>query len=134
MSGASAGAAAAAAAAAEQRRRQEEEEEQQMTGYSPHALGGEWEFKILRSVNGAFRKPDLFRQALEEESHAGWTLVEKFDNARIRLKRPVSAKQNDASLQIDAYRTYFGRTEGEHTALVLTWIFGGIIFALLLVI
>src|SRR5687768_5930724 len=117
MSGAAAGAAAAAAAAAEQRRR--EEEEQEMSSYSPQDLAGDWEFKILRSMSGAFGKPDLFRQALEEESRAGWTLVEKFDNARIRLKRPVSAKQNDTGPQVDPYRTYFGRSERQHTALVL---------------
>src|SRR5688500_5802234 len=100
MSGAAAGA-TAAAAAAEQRRR--EEEEQEMTPYSPHDLSDDWEFKIFRSMNGAFGKPEMLQQALEEERRCGWVLVEKFDNGRIRLKRPLSAKQRDALTEFDPY-------------------------------
>lgn len=62
-----------------------------MTGYTGTDLSEGWEFKILRSATGAFRKPNLLRQILDEESRAGWVLVEKFDSQRIRLKRPVCA-------------------------------------------
>ena len=76
----SAGAAAARAAA-------ERNEEEEMTRYTPKDIAENWEFKILRSATGAFRDPDVLRTALDAEQRAGWTLVEKFDDARVRLKR-----------------------------------------------
>src|SRR5262249_47007976 len=82
-------AAGAAAAAAAELRRQEEEE---MTPYSDKDLAEGWEFKIVTASMGAFRKPDQFRAILEEEKKGGWVLVEKFDDCRIRLKRPAGAK------------------------------------------
>jgi hypothetical protein len=90
---------AAAAAAAEARRRQEEEEE--MTRYTDADLQGEWEFKLVRSNTGAFRSPEVLRQVCVEEARAGWTLLEKFDNQRLRFKRPVSARAGDAGLGFD---------------------------------
>ena len=82
--GGAAGAAAAAAAAELQRR-----EEEEMTPYNTKDLDEGWEFKILRSNFAAFRNPEKLRAILEEEKRGGWTLVEKFDDQRIRLKRPV---------------------------------------------
>jgi hypothetical protein len=73
------------------------------------------------------------REALEEEARAGWVLVEKFDNARLRLNRPASARQRDAGLDFDPYRTYYGRSEGQYTLLILAWVFGGIFAAMLLI-
>ena len=106
-SGAAAGAAAAGAAAqAEQLRRQQEEEEE-MTPYSQNDLAEDWEFKILRSQYGLFGYPERLKEILAEESQAGWVLVEKFDNQRIRLKRPAEAKRNDHLLDFDPYRTRF---------------------------
>src|SRR5947208_77783 len=96
-------AAGAAAAAAVARRRREEEES--MTGYTHADLAEGWEFKILRSATGAFRSADGLRKAVEEERRAGWVLLEKFDNGRVRFKRPVSARSGDAALSIDPYRT-----------------------------
>jgi hypothetical protein len=111
----SAGAAAAAAAEAE-RRRQEEEE---MTKYSDADLQGEWEFKIVRSNTAAFRKPDVFRQVCAEEARAGWTLVEKFDNQRLRFKRPISARSGDAGLDFDPYRSQYGVSAGALVAVIV---------------
>ena len=65
----------------------------------------EWEYKILVSPSGSFKKQDVFQQALQEEASAGWTLMEKFDNKRLRLKRPVSARDRDSSLDFNPYRT-----------------------------
>ncbi|MBX3359441.1 MAG: hypothetical protein KF745_13560 [Phycisphaeraceae bacterium] len=117
----SAGASAAAAGAAAARRRAEQQEEERMTGYSDADLGeagtggtggaGGWEFKILRSATGAFRKPEVLRRALEEEAKAGWVLLEKFDSQRIRLKRPAAARSGDSALGFDPYRTDFGVAE-----------------------
>jgi hypothetical protein len=103
------GGAAAAAAAAQRRREQQEEEE--MTGYTPEELASGSEFKILRSATSAFKRPEFLRQVLEEEKNAGWTLVEKFDNSRIRLKRPASARTSGNSTTFDPYRSYVGMSE-----------------------
>ena len=114
--GASAGAAAAAAAA--EMMRQEEEE---MTGYTGKELSEDWEFKILRSNMGAFRKPEKLRAALDEEKRGGWTLVEKFDNNRIRLKRPAGTKvvEGDFSDGYDPYRSQLGASEAKVVLIVL---------------
>jgi hypothetical protein len=104
---AAAGAGAASAAAAAERRRQMEEEEE-MTGYRADELAQDYEFKILRSTMGAFKRPERLQQVLEEEARAGWVLVEKFDDSRLRLKRPTAARERDGKLGIDAYRTYIG--------------------------
>jgi len=109
-------AAAAAAAAAARARRQEEEE---MTTYTNEELAQGFEFKILRANTNAFRKPEVLRRALEEEGRAGWTLVEKFDDARLRFKRPASTKQNDSDLTIDPYRSVYGISQGALVALIL---------------
>jgi hypothetical protein len=126
MSAAASGGAAAAAAA--ERKRKLEEEEQEMTDYEPHELREGWEFKIIRSMTGAFKHPEKMREILDEEARAGWVLVEKFDNGRLRLKRPASARQKDQLLGTDPYRTFVGYTEGQYTGIVLAWIFGAIIF------
>ena len=98
----------AAAAAAAARRRREREEEEHMTPYTPQDLAENWEFKILRSATGAFKDPAVMQRYLAEEAQAGWTLVEKFDNSRIRLKRPAAARQQDAQCTFDPYRTRVG--------------------------
>ncbi len=115
----SVGAAGAAAAAAAQRQREAEEEE--LMGYSERDLADGWEFKILRSSIAAFGDREKLRTALEEESRAGWVLVEKFDNARIRLKRPASARQFDDKLdpEIDPYRTEYGPGPGAVVAVIV---------------
>ena len=79
-----------------------------MTAYTNEDLVQGFEFKILRANTNAFRKPEVLRRVLEEEARAGWTLVEKFDNSRVRLKRPASARASDGSAGIDAYRSHVG--------------------------
>src|SRR5450755_1844860 len=118
------GGAAAAAAAAEARRRQEEEE---MTSYSENDLSEGWEFKILRSNMNAFRKPENLKMYLEEEGRAGWILVEKFDDNRLRLKRPASARRGDAALNFDPYRTQVGLSDTRMVLLILGIVFGVIV-------
>lgn len=82
-----------------------------MTSYQSQDLSGDWEFKILRSSTGAFGRPGKLHKVLDQEARAGWVLVEKFDNQRIRLKRPVSARSGDGALGFDPYRTYIGLSE-----------------------
>jgi hypothetical protein len=114
----SGGAAAAAAAS----RRQEEEE---MTSYSENELAEGWEFKILRSNMHAFRKPENLQKYLEEEGRAGWVLVEKFDDNRVRLKRPASARRGDAALNFDPYRTQVGLSDTGMVFMILGIVVGG---------
>jgi hypothetical protein len=87
-------------------------EEEKMTPYSARDLAEDWEFKILRSLTARFRDPARLKAILEEEARAGWTLVEKFDGGRVRLKRPASALSGDAALPFDARRTTFGPGPG----------------------
>jgi hypothetical protein len=105
--GAASGAAAAAAAAAEAARQEEEE----MTPYSSKDLAENWEFKILRSVTNKFRDPVSLHAVLQEEVRAGWSLVEKFDDTRVRLKRPAGARAKDAGVGFDPYRTWVGMSQ-----------------------
>ena len=123
-----AGAAAAAAAAAEAARLRAEEEES-MTSYSDKELSEDWEFKILRTLTRKFHSPLELRRVLDEESQAGWILVEKFDDQRLRLKRPVSAREHDHNLSFDPYRTTYGTTEGMMALLVFGSIFGAMLIA-----
>jgi hypothetical protein len=57
-----------------------------MTPYTPQDIAENWEFKILRSAASQFRNPAWLRSILEEEARAGWIMIEKFDNSRVRLK------------------------------------------------
>lgn len=105
-SGAAAAGAAAAAAAAAARREMQRKEEEEMTTYASRDLAEDWEFKILRSPYGTFAQAEQLREVLEEESRAGWVLVEKFDEQRIRLKRPAAARSGDSTRELDPYRTH----------------------------
>jgi hypothetical protein len=113
-----------AAAAAERQRMNEEEE---MTAYSQEDLK-DWEFKIVRANTGVFGKPAEFTKLIQEEARAGWVLVEKFDNSRVRFKRPVSARESDAQLppEVDPYRTHYGMPALRFVLLILLIIFLGV--------
>ena len=121
VTAAASGAAAAAAAAAEAARREEEE----MTPYSSKDLAEDWEFKILRSVTNKFRDPIWMHAVLQEEARAGWTLLEKFDDARVRLKRPAGARANDADVGFDPYRTWVGMSRTRFAVLIMLVVFAG---------
>lgn len=101
----------AAAAAAAKRMREEEED---LTKYTTEDLAEDWEFKIVRSVASAFGNPETLQCLIEEEAEAGWVLVEKFDDSRVRFKRPSSARERDHMLPLDVnpYRTQYGISEG----------------------
>ena len=103
-------AAAAAAVAAAERQRVMFAEEEDMAGYTRDDLSNNWEFKIVRSDSAAFRKPEVLRKVIEEEARAGWVMLEKFDDSRVRFKRPRSARTRDALLPpgTDPYRTQYG--------------------------
>lgn len=112
--------AGAAAAAAKRRRMMFAEEEEDMARYTQDDLNNDWEFKIVRSESGAFRKPEVLKKLLEEEARAGWVMLEKFDDRRIRFKRPRSARTRDALLPpgVDPYRTRYGSPTAQYAVLV----------------
>lgn len=104
-----------------------------MTTYGPDDLAQEWEFKIVRANRPLFRRRARLQRLLEEEAVAGWTMVEKFDNTRIRFKRPARARLNDRMLPpgVDPYRVHYGLEPGVFAAvlaLTLLAVVGGIMF------
>ena len=68
-----------------------------------------WEYKIMRANRGEFARQEYLDAMLRQEARAGWTLVEKYDNHRIRLRRPITARDQDGRLPpgIDPYRTTY---------------------------
>ena len=121
---ASAGAAAAAVAAA--RIREQQEEEEHLTTYSADDLAKGWEFKIVRANVAAFRKPEILQRVCEEEAQSGWELVEKFDDSRLRFKRPAAARNKPSPAGLDPYRTTYGMSQGKLLAVILFATFAGI--------
>ena len=97
-----------------------------MTAYGAKDLAEDWEFKILRSVTNGFRDPIWRNAVLQEEARAGWAMVEKFDDGRIRLKRPAGARARDASLGFDPYRTWVGMNQQRLALIILAAVFGGL--------
>ena len=97
----------------------------------PNDVADDWEFKILRSTSAAFRKRETFEQALREEAEAGWVLLEKLDDSRLRLKRPRATRQQAAPTARDPYRSNYGMTP-QATALLVALITIAFLFAILL--
>jgi len=118
--------AAAAAAAAAARRRLLEQEEEEMTTYGQDDLTRDWEFKIVRANRAVFGNPAHLHRLREEEARAGWTMVEKFDNFRIRFKRPLQARMNDSMLPpgVDPYRVHYGMPPAAFAALLIMIVLG----------
>ncbi|GAF78469.1 unnamed protein product, partial [marine sediment metagenome] len=109
-----------AATQAEQAQRALREEEE-MTQYSDSDIAGDWEFKIVRAVTGAFRKPEEFAKLLEGEARFGWKLLEKLDDSRVRFKRHVKERVRDrnAGPSEDPYRSIYGRSPGKQAGLII---------------
>jgi hypothetical protein len=101
---------AVTAGAAAKRRQMLLAEEEDMTQYTQDDLKNDWEFKIVRSDTPVFRKPEVLSKLIEEEAQAGWVMLEKLDDSRVRFKRPRSARARDAYLPdgVDPYRTRYG--------------------------
>lgn len=68
----------------------------------------EIEYKILQSQTPRFSDPAKMQEALAEEAKAGWSLLEKEDNFRLKLQRHISNRENDKNLDFDAYRSTIG--------------------------
>ena len=115
-----------AAAAAEQARQRLLREEEELTPYSEHDLSEDWEFKIVRSGTGAFRKPEEFAKLLEEEGKFSWVLLEKLDDARVRFKRRVGsrAKSPLGEQETDPYRSVYGMSPNRQAAMIAFVVMG----------
>lgn len=128
------GAHIAAVEAAKKQRQLEEDEEEKMTNYNNSDME-KWEFKIVRSDSGAFRKPETLAALVEEEAQAGWEMLEKFDNNRVRFRRPVDARKRDHLLPeyVDPYRTKYGSSSQTAAVLigVMTLLLGVFMFGFL---
>ncbi|MEQ8409316.1 MAG: hypothetical protein RKH07_13680 [Gammaproteobacteria bacterium] len=68
----------------------------------------EIEYKIIQSQTPLFANSAKMHEILEQESKAGWQLLEKEDNYRLKLQRSISHRENDANLDFDAYRSNVG--------------------------
>lgn len=104
-----------------------------MTSYDQKNPGDGWEYKILRANGNAFRNRNKLEQVREEEAMAGWELVEKFDDKRLRFRRPMSAQMNDDQLPSgpDPYRTQYGIGEGILGAIIMIAVVGAILLIIL---
>lgn len=66
------------------------------------------EYKVIQSQTPLFADTSKMHEVLIEEAKAGWRLLEKEDNYKIRLQRDISHRVNDTNLGFDAYRTTVG--------------------------
>lgn len=66
------------------------------------------EYKVVQAQTPLFADPAKMQEILKEEARAGWQLLEKEDNYRIKLQREISHRASDASLDFDAYRSTVG--------------------------
>ncbi len=107
-----AGASAAAAAAKKKR-----EEEERMAKYNTNELEG-WEFKIVRANTRKFKKHEMIEKVRLEEAKAGWELLEKFDDYRLRFKRRVEKRAMDKYLEADPYRSQLATSKGSVIAII----------------
>ena len=120
------------AGAAAKRRQMLLAEEEEMTAYTQDDLTNDWEFKIVRSESAAFRRPETLNKLVEEEAQAGWVMLEKLDDRRVRFKRPRSARAKDAYLPdgVDPYRTRYGTPSARYAVLAGALVAGGLVVAL----
>ncbi len=70
----------------------------------------QWEYKIVRARRDLFRDRAVLEQLCHEEAQAGWQLLEKLDDRRVRFVRSVALRHHldDRELPFDAYRTHYG--------------------------
>lgn len=80
----------------------------QETSTDPHLVG--WEFKIVRASRDVFRDPAILQKLCQEEAAAGWILLEKLDDRRVRFKRLIAVRNmlDPKQLTFDPYRCHYG--------------------------
>lgn len=80
----------------------------QQSSRDPRLVG--WEFKIVRANRNLFRNPAVLQCLCDEEAEAGWIMLEKLDDRRIRFKRPIALREiiKAEFLNYDPYRSHYG--------------------------
>ena len=73
-----------------------------MTGYTSDDTSGQWQFKIVR---GSFKTAAQVEAVVQEQAEFGWTLVEVFDQTRIRFRRHVNETGKDHYREGNPYAT-----------------------------
>jgi len=68
----------------------------------------DWEYKIVQVRGGGFRSLKAIQYVCQQEAKFGWTLLEKIDDNRLRLKRSISWRAKDSLLKQNPYRTDYG--------------------------
>jgi hypothetical protein len=78
------------------------------TERDPRLVG--WEFKIVRAQRDLFRDPVVLKRLCDEEESAGWIMLEKLDDRRIRFRRPIALREiiKAEFLSFDPYRSHYG--------------------------
>ena len=66
------------------------------------------EFKTMQAQTPLFADNQKMQEVLAVEAKAGWDLLEKEDNYRIKLQRDISNRENDKNLDADPYTTTVG--------------------------
>lgn len=66
------------------------------------------EYKVVQSNTPMFANPERLKAVMAEEARAGWDLVEKLDNYKLRFARDISHRAQDDARGFDAYRTQVG--------------------------
>ncbi len=66
------------------------------------------EYKTLHAQTPLFADSNKMHEVLEQEAKAGWQLLSKDDNYKIKLQRDISNRDNDKNLGFDAYRSSVG--------------------------
>lgn len=66
------------------------------------------EYKTVHAQTPLFADTKKMQEILAEEAKAGWDLLEKEDNYRIKLQRSIDNRSNDGNLELDPYRTSVG--------------------------
>lgn len=69
-----------------------------------------WEYKIVRANRDLFRDQAVLQKLCQEEAKAGWILLEKLDDRRVRFKRLIALRNvlDEAQLPHDPYRCHYG--------------------------
>lgn len=66
------------------------------------------EYKTVQAQTPLFADSKKMHEILAVEAKAGWDLLEKEDNYRIKLQRSIDNRSNDENLSFDPYRTTVG--------------------------
>jgi len=97
--------------------------EEQKAEYDPKELIG-WEFKIVRAKFPIFAETATVKRAERQERESGWVLIEKFDDRRLRFKRPIAERINDTKRKSNPYSTTYFELNKQAIFSIFLLVFG----------